>query len=119
MLSNEEIINIRDRWMQEPQTFNDRDGQTLGYAKMLLEENDRKLNQIFLIKKLWTSPFENDYWKAHGYEAVGFVTTEEEAKKIVKEGGYHIGTGWPFGTGEAIDIFEFEAVKTFMPGDQS
>jgi hypothetical protein len=43
-------------------------------------------NAIFLIFEGWIDPMENR--DADGYEPVGFVTSEEDAKKICNEGGF-------------------------------
>ena len=38
---------------------------------------------IYVIEKLWWDPMENH--NSHGYEAYGYVETEEEAIEICKE----------------------------------
>jgi hypothetical protein len=42
--------------------------------------------EIFLIEKGWVDPYENR--DADGYDSIGFVTSEDEAKRICEEGGY-------------------------------
>jgi len=42
---------------------------------------------IFLIERIWSDSMENDSSAALGYEPVGYVDTEEEAKAIVEKGG--------------------------------
>ena len=41
---------------------------------------------IFLIKKLWLDSMENEYNSAKGYNAFGYVTTEDEAIEFCKKG---------------------------------
>lgn len=42
---------------------------------------------MYIIEKLWTDSMENSISAALGYSIVGYVNTEEEAKKVVEEGG--------------------------------
>ncbi len=41
--------------------------------------------KVYLIKKAWASPLENEISAAFWYEPIGFVETEEEAQKIHEE----------------------------------
>jgi len=45
------------------------------------------MTKIYLIEKTWIDNMENR--NAWGYSYIGFVETEKEAIKIVKEGGKH------------------------------
>ena len=45
------------------------------------------MTKIYLIEKTWIDNLENN--NAWGYSHIGFVETEEEAIKIVEEGGKH------------------------------
>ena len=42
--------------------------------------------RVYVIEKAWIDPMENH--NAAGYNPIGFVTIEEEAKKIIRKGGY-------------------------------
>lgn len=50
--------------------------------------------KIWVIEKLWTDNLENDVDSARGYEMVGFVETEEQAKSIIDNGGMYTGICW-------------------------
>ncbi len=41
---------------------------------------------IFLIKQLWLDSMENEYNSAKGYDAFGYVNTEDEAIEFCKKG---------------------------------
>jgi hypothetical protein len=43
------------------------------------------MKNIYLIEKIWIDDLENH--NAYGYDVVGFVETEKEAKEIVDQGG--------------------------------
>ena len=45
------------------------------------------MNELFLIERGWIDPME--IWDADGYSPIGFVTSEDEAKRICDEGGFY------------------------------
>jgi hypothetical protein len=66
---------------------------------------------IYLIKKLWADPLENH--DQYGYTAVGYVTTEEEAKAIVEKGG--VRTEYPANNFLVGDLphYQYMAIEPF------
>jgi hypothetical protein len=48
------------------------------------------LDKIYLIKELWIDTLTSLGEKDHGWDVVGYVTTEKEAKEIVSIGGGHL-----------------------------
>lgn len=69
--------------------------------------------EMYLIKKLWIDSLENEYYLAHGYEVIGFVTDKEEAKRITKESGVVIGDGWPLFKGREYPKLVWEEVVPY------
>lgn len=74
---------------------------------------------IFLIKKLWTDSLENNFADAHGYEILGYVLIEEDAKKIVNDAGkFSISNmDWileRLNNGQPVNRLCYEAVEYFI-----
>jgi hypothetical protein len=76
---------------------------------------------VFLIQKMWTDWMENHMSEAFGYKTVGYVTDEEEAKKIVADAGVTNPT--PKGPwcldyandGEPVPNMRYEPVNPYDP----
>jgi hypothetical protein len=46
---------------------------------------------IYLIRSFWTDPLENNVYSARGYETIGYVESEEEAKRICESSPLYTG----------------------------
>jgi len=67
---------------------------------------------IYLIEKAWTDWLENNLSDAFGYEPVGFVSSEEEAKSIVSSGGL-VPDMWALY--EPTPLYRYRALEVFKP----
>lgn len=61
---------------------------------------------VYLIEQLWENYLENEYSASRGYEAVGYVETEAEAKAIKDAAGVSSNTGWPNTSGMPKVIYK-------------
>lgn len=48
-----------------------------------------------------------------GYLTVGYVSSENEAKRIVCDGGEVEGEGWPISKGETKPLYKYQEVNKF------
>ena len=65
---------------------------------------------IYMIEKLWIDYSKNKYSESHGYEPIGYVTSEQEAIKICGNVAV-MGTGWPFNIDSLIPKFKYKAIE--------
>ena len=75
---------------------------------------------IFLIQKMWTDYMENVFCHAFGYQTIGYVMDEEEAKKIVAAAGKTdpIDGAWPLDFvdgGRPVPNMRYEPVIPYNP----
>lgn len=71
---------------------------------------------IYLIEELWVDTLENR--DAYGYKTIGYVTSEDEAKKIcnskfINKSKYPwpLETAWEFNNIQEIPCFKYKEVK--------
>ena len=70
---------------------------------------------IYLIKKMWKDPYENHINEAFGYEIVGYVSDEEEAKCICAAAGTMLPEGWPLEYVNMGKLVDGKIVRPLIP----
>ncbi len=68
---------------------------------------------IYLIRRFWTDFLENDVHSARGYETIGYVESEEEAKSICDNSPLYTGKCWAVDPNEQIRCLKYVAIPKY------
>ena len=85
MNSIEEKVDQQVEWVSKRVVLDALQKEYVKFALMQFTQVNES-DCVYEIQELWTDPYENRHHNAMGYESKGYVTSLEEAKRIVENG---------------------------------